>query len=201
MPDVSRSPAPESSAKSDKSPGADLLGDVIESWPTSRPPMSDHLRLELAAVAHRGRPLDDGAPVPGCGCEGCTGVPADDPARVPAWRRRDPDGAARSDLERRERWQARVLAARRVSIVEVCQRLGCGEPERRGTELAVRCPLHEDEDPSCRLDATAGLWYCDPCAEGGDGIRLWMRARRVPFADAVRELLNGRDMTAPTLED
>jgi len=38
------------------------------------------------------------------------------------------------------------------------------------------------------LDEGRGLWYCHPCGEGGDAIKLYMRARRIEFAVAVREL-------------
>ena len=153
-----------------------------------RPAPSDHLRLEIAAALHRGRSLEPGEPVPGCGCPVCTGLPVDHPARVPAWKRRDPEGAALSDRERRERWERMVQLARAVPVLEVARRLGSGDPVKRGKELAVRCPLHADTDPSLRIDATSNVWFCDPCAEGGDAIRLLMRARRVSFADAVREL-------------
>ena len=80
-------------------------------------------------------------------------------------------------------------AARHVSVLDVARILGCGEPVRRGKELVVCCPLHEDTDPSCRIDVEDGVWYCDPCAEGGDAIALYMRARRIEFAEAVRELV------------
>lgn len=161
---------------------------IIDTWPTSRPPMSDHLVREIAAAARRGRPLGPGEPVPGCSCPTCTGIPADSPARVPAWKRRNPRRATQSERERREAWESRVDAARRVSIAHVAVLVGCGDPVKRGREYVVRCPLHEDSDPSCRLDLAAGLWYCDPCAEGGDAIAMYMKARRVSFADAVREL-------------
>ena len=79
-------------------------------------------------------------------------------------------------------------AARAVSVVEVARRLGCGDPVRRGRELHVRCPLHEDTDPSLRIHADGRRWYCDPCGEGGDAIRLLMRARGLDFPAAARDL-------------
>lgn len=149
---------------------------------------SDHLLLEIAAVHHRGEPLAPGDPVPGCACQLCTGVSTDDPARLPAWRRADPERAAKSDDERRRAWKRRVEAARRISIVDMARMLGCGDPVKRGRELVVRCPLHADDDPSCTVDPDKGVWYCFPCAEGGDAIDLFMRARRLDFAGAVKEL-------------
>ena len=85
-------------------------------------------------------------------------------------------------------WERMVDHARAVSTVEVANRLGCGDPVRRGKELAVRCPLHEDTDPSLRIHEDGRRWYCDPSGEGGDAIKLFMRARGLDFAQAIREL-------------
>lgn len=161
---------------------------AIDAWPGCAPPLSDHAKLEFAAMHHWGRSLKPGEPVPGCGCPTCTGIPKNHPARVPAWKRRNPEGGRAKDRERCERWKARVAAARRVPILEVTMRLGCGDPVKRGREIAVCCPLHQDTSPSLRVKPDSGLWYCDPCGEGGDPIRLYMRARGLAFAAAVREL-------------
>jgi DNA primase len=74
--------------------------------------------------------------------------------------------------------------------LEVVERLGLGPTRKVGREYLVCCPLHADADPSLRLDAAKGLWYCDPCGEGGDGIRLVMAVRGVSFPDAVRALVS-----------
>jgi len=154
-------------------------------FPAMRPGVPrEEWRTRLASPAA----LEPGEPVPGCACERCTGLPDDHPARVPAWRRKNPGEAARSDAERRRRWARTVEEARRVPIAEVARRLGLGEPRRAGQEVRVRCPLHEDADPSLRLNPPEGVWYCDPCGEGGDGIRLVERALGLDFAAAVREL-------------
>lgn len=42
--------------------------------------------------------------------------------------------------------------------------------------------------PSLRIHADGRRWYCYPCGKGGDAIRLYMRARRLNFINAVREL-------------
>ena len=53
---------------------------------------------------------------------------------------------------------------------------------------AVVYQLADCDEPSLRLNPTKQVWYCDPCGIGGDAIELFMRARRIEFAEAVREL-------------
>ena len=132
----------------------------------------------MAAAAHRGRPLEPGEPVPGCGCPTCSGIAEDHPARRQLRRPRCRDLNPAIDVNR----------ARSLTVADVTQLLGCGEPVRRGRETAVRCPLHEDRNPSLRIHADGRRWYCDPCGTGGDAITLYMRARNVDFVSAVREL-------------
>ena len=116
--------------------------------------ISSHLALEIAAARARGSSLGETESVPGCDCPTCTGVPADHLARVPAWRRRGPN---RRNSES-DRWIAGVEVARRVPILEIASRLGCGDPEKRGRDrVAVRCPLHRDRNPSLRIETDTGF--------------------------------------------
>ena len=187
------------------------LDEIIESWP--RYGISEHLRLEIAAVFHADRkgslpPVDamlaqgvadikprarqwyvhhfaepsalaPGDPVPGCGCPGCTGIPSDHPVRQRQLRRLQAGY---------ERFAETVEKARQIPITQVAEKLGLGAPTRRGKSVLLRCPFHGDHNPSMSLDTGRGLWFCHPCAEGGDAIKLYMRARRIEFAEAVREL-------------
>lgn len=90
-----------------------------------------------------------------------------------------------------EREPMPVEEARCVPIRQVAARLGLGEPTGRWGEPRVLCPLHDDHDPSLRLQEGENLWYCDVCAEGGDGIRLVEKALDLEFADATRWIANG----------
>lgn len=189
----------------------EVLDALIESWPRHR--ISDHLHLEIAAAFDADRSaclpsvlvmiregvanvrektrrsyldafsqpnsLAPSDPVPGCGCAGCTGIPADHPVRQVAVQRSKASSRGRAEV---------VERARDVSILEVARRLGLGEPVKRGKSLLLRCPLHDDQDPSMSIDVEKGLWYCFPCGEGGDGISLYMKTRRQSFGDTVREL-------------
>lgn len=99
-----------------------------------------------------------------------------------------------SDPGDRGRDELPVEEARRVSILDVASRLGLGEPKRRGREYVVRCPLHDDHDPSLRLNPEkghGGVWRCWPCAEGGDGIDLVEAVQGCDFPGAVRWLAEG----------
>src|SRR5215203_980634 len=66
-------------------------------------------------------------------------------------------------------------AKKAVKVEELAERLA-GPGVRRGCEVAFRCPLYDDHDPSLRVDQERGVWYCDPCAVGGNVVEL---ARRV----------------------
>lgn len=164
--------------------------DLVESWRTRRP-LSAHTLLELAYGVRAGHrpgdspPLAPGEPVPGCGCPRCSSVDEDDDVR---------------DLFKRE-WKGSaplpVEEARRVPLLDVCRWLGLGEPTRpysSSRELRVRCPLHADETPSLTVSpdkGLSGLWFCFPCGEGGDGIELVERAKRMRFHEAVKWIAEG----------
>ena len=157
-----------------------FLERLVDSWPTAG--LSEHLSLEVAAAFTKGRPLDPGFLVSGCACERCTGISAE----APAWTRRTPIYARR--MQGRASWEARVDQARAVTLLEVVQRLGLGDPVRKGKEFVVPCPLHDDRSPSLQLNPVKQVWYCHPCGIGGDALQLLMRVRRIEFAEAVREL-------------
>ena len=62
-----------------------------------------------------------------------------------------------------------------VSVVELAERLS-GPGTRRGKEVFFRCLFHDDRNPSLRVNPEGGVWYCDPCAVGGDVVELARRA-------------------------
>ena len=137
-----------------------------------------HLFLEIAHARQirAAKPLDPGSPVPGCACPRCTGLPARHPSRAISRR-----GSAipEEQLER----------AKRVPLSQVCTRLGLGGGVRRGKEVAFTCPLHDDSNPSLRVNPEKNLCYCDVCARGGDGIWLVREVLKMGFGEAVSFIL------------
>lgn len=154
-----------------------------------------NLRAEALDMARRERARMGLEPDP---CVVRDGVLLELAKRAPGALRRpldptDEDADSESDDDRAE---LPVERARRVPIREVARRLGLGSPKQRGSDLAVTCPLHPDENPSLTLSPDPGLWYCFPCGEGGDGIRLVEKTMNLGFAEAVRWLVDGRTTTS-----
>jgi len=58
-------------------------------------------------------------------------------------------------------------------------------PVRRGRELLVCCPFHDDRHPSLRINDEKNVWYCHPCGDGGDVFSFVMDHQGLTFADAV----------------
>jgi len=54
-----------------------------------------------------------------------------------------------------------------------------------GREELGLCPLHDDRHPSLRVNANKQVWYCDPCASGGDVIRFIQLVEKVSFKEAL----------------
>ncbi|MFC1660330.1 CHC2 zinc finger domain-containing protein [Gemmatimonadota bacterium] len=139
--------------------------------------LSEHLRLEIAVAHTRGRALEPGEPVPGCGCPECTGLGVDHPAR--SWRTRR--------KKRSESWERTVEDARSRPLLDVARGLGM-EPKKAGREWRCSCPFHEDRTPSLYLNPDKNLWTCHSCGRGGDGIRLVQEVKRLGFSETVKEL-------------
>jgi DNA primase len=71
-------------------------------------------------------------------------------------------------------WYRRPIDAAKeaVPILDLAERLS-GPGVRRGREIFFRCPLHDDHDPSLRVEPDKGVWFCDPCLVGGDVVELY----------------------------
>lgn len=61
-----------------------------------------------------------------------------------------------------------------VSILEAAERICEGGVQKQGGGYVARCPIptHPDNNPSCRINPEKGVWYCDPCSEGGNVVTM-----------------------------
>ena len=88
-----------------------------------------------------------------------------------------------------------------VTLSRVIADLTDQQPIRRGREVLVRCPFHDDTRPSLRIDdeKNDGVWRCDPCGQGGDVFTFVMVREGLTFAEAVaflgERLQGGRSRT------
>ena len=68
-----------------------------------------------------------------------------------------------------------------------------------GGEPTVRCPFHDDQQPSLRINTKKQVWRCDPCDIGGDVFAFVQRHRDCDFKGALSwlALRVGMDAVAP----
>ena len=62
-----------------------------------------------------------------------------------------------------------------------------------GREYIGLSPCHNDRHPSLRINAAKQLWYCDPCATGGDVVRFIQVVEQVSFKEAIKILGMGTE--------
>jgi len=63
---------------------------------------------------------------------------------------------------------------------------------KRGREFFGLAPCHKDRSPSLRVNTEKQVWYCDPCARGGDVIDFVMLAEGLTFPEVCKTLGIGR---------
>ncbi len=74
----------------------------------------------------------------------------------------------------------------RVNLVELIgQEVKLRRTGRNWTGL---CPFHSDGKPSFSVNAEKGFYYCFGCHEGGNAVSYLMKARGLPYVDAMETL-------------
>jgi DNA primase len=75
-------------------------------------------------------------------------------------------------------------AKRVVPVPDLAEKLSGAPGVKRGRELVYICPLHDDHNPSLRVDPERGVWFCDPCLVGGDVVELYRLTQGYEQRDA-----------------
>lgn len=53
-------------------------------------------------------------------------------------------------------------------------------------ERSIKCPVHDEDHPSCSVNRAKGLWHCHACGAGGGAVQIVMEREGVGFRDAMR---------------
>ena len=69
--------------------------------------------------------------------------------------------------------------------------------EKRGNDLALSCPFHEEKTASCIITPSKNIFHCFGCGEGGSVIDWVMKLETVSFRHAVEILTNDPTATGP----
>jgi putative DNA primase/helicase len=91
-----------------------------------------------------------------------------------------------------------IEQARARNIVDYVQSCGI-ELTRRGREHWALCPFHDEQTPSCAVNAEKGLYHCHGCGAGGDVLDFAMALHHVDFPEAVR-MVAGESAPTPAAE-
>jgi hypothetical protein len=54
--------------------------------------------------------------------------------------------------------------------------------------ITLRCPFHDDKEPSFWIDTTRNLWGCHACGVRGDVINLYARLNGLTVPEAIRKM-------------
>ncbi|MDO4957404.1 MAG: DUF6371 domain-containing protein [Bacteroidales bacterium] len=81
-----------------------------------------------------------------------------------------------------------IEKAKDISILAIADKLGL-QISGRGTWKKTLCFLHDDHNPSMKLNESYGCWKCMACGQSGGSIDLVMRHENINFPRAVEWIL------------
>ena len=59
-----------------------------------------------------------------------------------------------------------------LACTDIMSAAGLASPQRKGVDLAYKCPVHPDEHPSLLINQTKNCWICHPCGQSGNAWQL-----------------------------
>lgn len=76
----------------------------------------------------------------------------------------------------------------KVTLLQILDHYNIRVMVRKKGKGKIRCPFHEDRNPSCSVDLEKNMFYCFPCAVGGGVVKFVMLKEKVDRKQAVRHL-------------
>lgn len=90
-------------------------------------------------------------------------------------------------LPAREDLGPRFAAARYADLVGIAETLtGHAARKTGGGRYRIRCPFHDDHDPSLILYPPGRGWWCPVCGKGGDAVAFVAEHLRCSAVEALR---------------
>jgi len=62
-------------------------------------------------------------------------------------------------------------------------------------QVKVRCPFHDDKNPSMSVNVNEGTWYCFACGIGGSVVDLEMKYKGISMPEALQSLAGEEEPT------
>ncbi len=88
-------------------------------------------------------------------------------------------------------------SARGPSIVQLLGERVAVQSRHGGRELVGLCPLHDDHEPSLRVNSERQSSECWACGEGGDCFAFVQKTENVEFRDALELLATRANLELP----
>lgn len=72
--------------------------------------------------------------------------------------------------------------------------------EKHGNDYIGLCPFHDDKNPSLTVSPTKKIFKCFSCNVGGNAISFIEKYKKVPYAEAIREVASTVHIDLPITE-
>ena len=79
-------------------------------------------------------------------------------------------------------------------LIAVFRHYGLREPGYG--ERAMKCPVHDEDNPSCSVNRAKGLWHCHACGGGGGAAQIVMEREHCGYREAMR-IMEGWGVDTP----
>jgi len=76
-----------------------------------------------------------------------------------------------------------------ISIPMMCKQQSIHMRRSGSDKVAIVCPFHDEDTPSCMVYVEQDSWWCFGCNQGGDSLKFYMLLTELDFIPAVEQLV------------